>query len=385
MTRKHGIGTRSIHAGEAPDPVFGAHGVPIYQNATFRFGSYEHVQAWRAGGPHYLYARESNPTVRSLELKMADLEGAEDALATATGMAAISTALIHLAAGGHLVASEAVYSVTRDFLEQDLPALGTSVTLVDVSSVDAVAAAITPDTRAIFCESFANPLLEVADVPALAELAARHGIPLVVDNTFLSPALLRPLEIGASIVVHSATKYLSGHGNVLGGVIAGSRETIGPMRRRLTRLGGTMGAFPAWVLVNGMKTLPLRLERHSANAAALATLLEAHPAVTTVHYPGLGTHPHHGIARRLVGDRFGGMIAFELTAGEPAVGQLLDALALPTMAVSLGDAGSLIWPLGDGRVRLSVGLEDWPDLEADFTQALAAITPGDGSSAATCD
>lgn len=373
MTRTYGLGTRSIHAGEAPDPVFGAHGVPIYQNATFKFRSYEQVEAWRAGGPHYLYARESNPTVRSLELKLADLEGAEDAVATASGMAAISVVLIHLTAGGHLVASENMYAITKEFLTQDLPSFGTTVTLADFSDIASVEAAITPETRALFTESFSNPLLKVADLPALGELATRHGIPLVVDNTFLSPALLRPLEFGATIVLHSATKFLSGHGNVLGGVISGSRETIGAIRRQLTRLGGTMGAFSAWVLVNGVKTLPLRIERHSSNAAALAALLADHPAVATVHYPGLPSHPHHATARNLVDDQFGGMLAFELAGGGSAVGPFLDALTLPTIAVSLGDVGSLIWPLSGGELRVSVGLEDLTDLEADFQGALMRL------------
>ncbi|MDP8900891.1 MAG: aminotransferase class I/II-fold pyridoxal phosphate-dependent enzyme [Actinomycetota bacterium] len=347
--------------------------MPIYQNATYGFRSFDQVEAWRAGVPHFLYASESNPTVRTFELKLADLEGAEDAVATATGMAAISTVLICLAAGGHLVASHDVYAGTREFLTQDLPAFGTAVTLVDFADTAAVEAAITPQTRALFCESFSNPLLRVADVPALSALAARHGIPLVVDNTFLSPALLRPLELGATIVVHSATKYLSGHGNVLGGAISGSEATMAAVRRQLTRLGGTMGAFSAWVLVNGMKTLALRVERHSANAAALATVLADHPAVAVVHYPGLPSHPHHATARRLVAGQFGGMLTFALAGGGPAVGPFLDALTLPTIAVSLGDVSTLIWPVGDGMLRLSVGLEDVTDLTADFGDALAGL------------
>jgi cystathionine beta-lyase/cystathionine gamma-synthase len=244
---------------------------------------------------------------------------------------------------------------------------------VDFSDLAAVEAAITPGTRALFTESFSNPLLKAPDLPALGELAARRGVPLVIDNTFLSPALLRPLEFGATVVVHSATKYLSGHGNVLGGVISGARDRIGGMRRHLVRMGGTMGAFSAWVLVNGIKTLPLRVERHSDNAAALARLLADHPSVAVVHYPGLATHPNHAIARSLVGNRFGGMLAFALAGGEPAVKPFLDALTLPTIAVSLGDAGSLIWPLGNGTIRLSVGLEDIADLESDFRNALAAL------------
>lgn len=217
MTRRYGIGTRSIHGGEAPDPSTGAHGIPIYQNATYGFASYERLEAWREGAPHFLYAREGNPTVRCLELKLADLEGAEAAVATASGMAAISATLLHLlAGGGHLVASADLYAVTRTFLTHDLPSFGATVIQVDCTDPAAVEAAITPETRAIFTESFSNPLLRVVDLRTLGELAHRRGIPLIVDNTFLSPALLRPLEHGADLVVHSAIKYLSGHGNVLG-------------------------------------------------------------------------------------------------------------------------------------------------------------------------
>ncbi len=375
MTERLGLGTRSIHAGEAPDPSTGAHGVPIYQNATFAFPSYTSVEAWREGGPHYLYARDGNPTVRCLELKLANLEGTGDAVATATGMAAISATLLHLlAGGGHLVASSDVYATTKELLLGDLPAFGATVDLVDFTDLAAVEAAITPATRVLFCEPFTNPMLKVIDLAALGALAAQRSVPLVVDNTFLSPVLLRPVEHGATIVVHSATKYLSGHGNVLGGVVCGPKPTIADIRARLSRLGGTMGAFPAWLLLNGAKTLPLRVERHSTNAAGLATLLAEHAAVAAVHYPGLPSHPGYEIAQRLVGDRFGGMLAFELAGGEPAVGPFLDALRIPTIAVSLGDASTLIWPLaGTGRLRLSVGLEDLADLKQDFANALDQV------------
>jgi methionine-gamma-lyase len=377
MPPRRGLSTRSIHAGEAPDPSTGAHGVPIYQNATFAFRSFEGLEAWREGAPHFLYARDGNPTVRCLELKLANLEGTEDAVATGTGMAAISGALLHLlAGGGHLVASGDVYAVTKEFLQRDLPAFGDTVTLVDFSDAAAVAAAVTPQTRALFCEPFTNPLLKVADLPAIAALAQERGIPLVVDNTFLSPALFRPAEHGATVVVHSATKYLSGHGNALGGVICGPTAMVREIRGLLSRLGGTMAAFPAWILLHGAKTLPIRVERHSAHALALAELLAAHPAISAVHYPGLAAHPGHAIARRLAGNHFGGMLAFELAGGEAAVRPFLNALELPTIAVSLGDVSTLIWPIaGTGVMRLSVGLEDWSDLEADFTNALARIAP----------
>ena len=205
-------------------------------------------------------------------------------------------------------------------------------------------------------------------------MAADRGIPLVVDNTFLSPALLRPIEHGATIVVHSATKYLSGHGNALGGIVCGPKAMVTEIRGLLSRLGGTMDAFSAWVLLHGVKTMPLRVERHSAHALALAKVLASDPAVAAVHYPGLETDPGHELARQLVGDRFGGVLAFALAGGEAAIGPFLDALQLPTIAVSLGDVSTLIWPLaGSDTLRLSVGLEDFDDLAADFANALAAV------------
>ena len=368
-----GFSTRSIHAGEAPDPSTGAHGVPIYQNATYGFPSFESVDAWHHGSPHFHYARDGNPTTRCLELKLANLEGAESAVATASGMAAISATLLHLlGGGGHLIASQALYSTTSDLLSQDLPLLGATVSLVDCCDLAAVESQIIDQTRAILVETFSNPRLRVADVPALAELARARGIALVVDNTFLSPALLRPIEHGAEIVVHSATKYLSGHGNVLGGVVCGPRARISAIRSMVSRFGGSMSPISAWLLLTGVKTLPLRVERHSTNAAALAALLASHPAVESVHYPGLPDHPQHEIARRLVGDRFGGTLSFSMRGCDDAIRVLLRELKIPIIAVSLGNTATLIWPMiGSNLVRVSVGLEDWADLEADFTAALA--------------
>ncbi len=376
MTPRHGFGTRSVHAGEAPDPTTGAHGVPIYQNTTYAFRSHEELEAMRAGAaPHFVYAPFGNPSVRCLEVKLADPEGAETALATASGMAAISATLLHLIpCGAHLVASDAVFPATQDFLREDLTCHGGAVSLVDFTDPAAVEAAIGPRTRALYLEVFSNPALRVIDLPAVAAIARRHGIPLVVDNTFLSPALLRPLEHGATVVIHSASKYLSGHGHVLGGVICGPRALLAPIGRKLHHLGGALSPFGAWLLLTGIKTLPLRMAQHSANAARLARFLAAHPAVERVNYPGLPGHPGHEVARRLVGDRSGGMLSFTLRGGEAAIGPFLDALELCTIAVSLGDCGTLVWPFaGTGLIRLSAGIEDPDDLEGDLAGALAAV------------
>ena len=375
--RPRAFATRAVHAGEAPDPSTGAHGVPVYQNSTYAFRSYRQTQEAMADRlPHFFYVREGNPTVRTLELKLADLDGAEAAVATASGMAAISAALLHLlAGGGHLVASQDLYFAAREFVCADLPAYGAGSTLVDIGDLAAVRAAITPATRALYAETFANPGMQVADLDALAALAGEHGIPLVVDNTYLSPALLRPIERGAALVVHSTTKYLSGHGHALGGAVCGSRALVGGIAARLARLGGAPSPLQAWLTLTGTKTLPLRVERHAATALRLARFLEAHPAVAAVRYPGLASDPGHAVARRLLGGAgYGGMLAFALAGGEPAFGPFLDSLDLCTIAVSLGEPATLIWPYpAQGLLRLSVGLEDPADLEADLAQALARV------------
>ena len=374
--RVRGLRTRSVHAGEAHDPTTGAHGVPIYQNTTYAFRSYDELEEMRAGRrPHFVYSRNSSPTVRALEVKLADLEGAEAAVAGASGMAVISATLLQLApCGSHVVAADNVYSVAADFLREDLPRHGAAVSFVDIADLAAVEAAIGPETRAIYTEVFSNPALQVADIPALAAIARRHGVALVVDNTFLTPALYRPLEHGADLVLHSATKYLSGHGHVLGGVVSGARGTIAAIAGRLARLGGTLSPFAAWLLLAGIKTLPLRMEAHCANATRLARALADHPAVATVSYPGLPAHPGHEVARRLIGDRCGGMLSFTLRGGQAALRPFLNALELCALAVSLGDCGTLIWPFeGTDLLRLSVGIEDADDLEADLVRALAQV------------
>jgi methionine-gamma-lyase len=380
MIAARGFDTRCIHAGEAPDPTTGAHGVPLYQNVTFAFETNGQVEAMRSGDrPHFTYSPRANPTVRCLEVKLADLEGAESAVALNSGMAAISSALLSVVAGGgHVVASGQIYDLTRSFLLHELPQFGGSATLVDMANPSTIEKAITPQTRAIYAEPFSNPLLTVTDPRALADIARRHGLTLIIDNTFLSPALLRPMEFGADLVIHSATKYLSGHGQVQGGIISGSRSQIDAIRERAMLLGTAMSPFAAWVLLSGIHTLPLRMSRHSENAMGLARLLEGHPAVKAVNYPGLDSHVSHLVASSLVGtgdDRFGGMISFTLRGGAVAVGSLIDSLDVCTIAVSLGDCSTLVWPWNsDNLVRVSTGLEDFRDLEHDMRHALDTIT-----------
>jgi methionine-gamma-lyase len=239
----------------------------------------------------------------------------------------------------------------------------------------AIEAAIEPTTRAIFVEVVANPTMAVCDLPALAALAKQRRVPLVVDNTFLSPALFRPLGAGADLVIHSTTKYLSGHGNALGGAVCGSRALVGPIRRSLVRLGGTMPAFTAWLTLAGIKTLLLRVERQCANAARLARMLCTHAAVAAVHYPGLPDDPGHVVARGMFGADvgFGGMIAFRLRGGREAQAAFFNGLRFCTLAVSLGECGTLVWPFyGSDLIRLSVGIEDAADIEEDLRRGLDA-------------
>jgi methionine-gamma-lyase len=381
MSSLGGFGTRCIHAGEAPDPTTGAHGVPLYQNVTFAFETNGQVEAMRSGErPHFTYSPRGNPTVRCLELKVADLEGTEASVAMSSGMAAVSSVLLTLLAnGGHLVASDQLYDLTSDFLRDDLPALGGSTSFVDLSDTDAIREAVTPQTRAIYVEAFSNPLLRVSDIRVLARIAAENDLVFVVDNTFLSPALLRPVALGADVVLHSATKYLSGNGQVQGGVVSGPRRLIDSIRSRALHLGAAMSPFAAWMLLAGIHTLPLRMERHSENASRLANVLAAHPAVAEVYYPGLSSDPGHTLAASLLGadqHHFGGMIAFTLAAGRDAMGPFLDALELCTIAVSLGDSSTLVWPWPCGNmIRISTGLEDFADLEADIVRALNAVVP----------
>ena len=368
-----GFTTRAVHAGEMPDPATGAHGVPIYQNTTFALGTYDRFQAFWAGEEGvYGYSRDMNPTVRHLEIKMRELEGAEECVALASGMAAISTTMLTLGAGGHVVAAKEIYNTANKLVNEDLPAQGMRFTRVDMTDLAAVEAAIEPDTKFIYTEVVSNPSVIVADIAALANLAHAHGLLLVIDNTFLSPAIFRPIEHGADIVIHSATKYLAGHGEVLGGVVSGRKTHLDAIRTKSLRMGGTLSAFGAWLILTGMRTLSLRVERHTKNALTVARYLAGHAAVKEIRYPGLPSDPGHTTAARLFGeeDGYGGMLSIRLHGGEAAMATFVEELRLVTFATSLGDTASLAWPIYPTDVlRLSIGIEDAEDIIADFEQA----------------
>ena len=310
-TDGQGFATRAIHAGERPDPVTHAHKPPIYATSTFAFDTaaekedaVDRALAWEPGA--YFYSRTGNPTNRALEEKIASLEGAEDCVVSSSGMAAVSATLFaHLGAGDHLIVGDELFVITGVLLEEDFPRRGIEVTAVDMTDLAAIEAAIRPETRALFMETSSNPRLRVADLDAIAEITRRHGLLFIADNTFLGPALLRPVEHGADLVLNAATKYLSGHGDAVSGVVSGRKDLIDPIRKQTDTLGQAASPFASFLVMRGVRTLQLRSRAASANAAIIAAVLEGHEKVEWVRYPGLTSHPDHEVARRLLGDHAG--------------------------------------------------------------------------------
>lgn len=396
MNSNVGLGTKAIHAGNVKDTQYGALTTPIYQTSTFVFDSCEQGGRRFAGEEAgYIYTRLGNPTVSVLENKVAALEGGEACVAAASGMGAISSALWTIAgAGKHIVADGTLYGCTFALLSHGMTRYGVEVSFVDTSDLDAVKAALKENTCAVYLETPANPNLKIADIAAVAELAHAYNpaIKVVCDNTFASPALQNPLALGADVVVHSATKYLNGHGDVIAGFVVGKADFIGEVRmfglKDMT--GAVMDPFAAYLILRGLKTLEIRMERHCANAKAIAEFLDKHPMVEKVYYPGLKDHVGHDIAAKQMKD-FGGMLSFEVKGGRAAGTKLVNSLNLITVAVSLGDAETLIEHpasmthstyseeelaasgIPGGLIRLSAGLENAEDIIADLEQALAQL------------
>ncbi len=387
MNRSQGFSTRAVHAGQEPDPVTGAVMTPIYQTSTY-------VQ--QAVGVHkgYEYARTHNRTREALEANLAALEGARHGVCYASGTSAIAAILHLLEAGDEVVCSENVYGGTYRLFEQVLSRFDLRFVYVDASRTEAIAEALTDATRMLYLETPTNPLLRLTDLRAAAALARAREIPLVVDNTFMTPYFQRPLELGADVVVHSTTKYLNGHSDMVGGVVLTRDDELAARLRFLQNaVGAVPGPFDCWLALRGTKTLALRMAAHEANARELARWLEAQAEgrspVLRVHYPGLPSHPQHELARRQMSG-FGGIISLEMADGEVARG-FLAALRIFALAESLGGVESLAshpaemthatvpaerreaMGLADNLVRLSVGIEDLEDLRADLAQALAAV------------
>ncbi|MDD5474379.1 MAG: PLP-dependent aspartate aminotransferase family protein [Candidatus Methanoperedens sp.] len=387
--KKPGFSTRAIHAGDKEEET-GAVTTPIYQTAPFKFKSAARAASVMAGDEKgYVYSRGLNPTTEVLEEKMADLEGGEAALAQATGMAAISAAVFtEVKAGDHIIADEVIYGSTYD-LFIDLAKFGVDVSFIDTSDVSNVKAAFRPGTKLVFFETPANPTMKLTDIKAVSELAHERNATVMVDNTYMTPYFQKPLSLGADVVLHSATKYLNGHGDTLGGIIVGSSDFIKRARHTAKNIGGAISPFNSWLIIRGMKTLPVRMDRHTENAMAVARFLQGHEKVDKVNYPGLTDFPQYDLARKQMSGA-GGMIAFMLKYADD-VPVFLGTLELCTLAVSLGETGTLIqhpatmthaviprekrikYGIADELVRLSVGLEDVEDIIADLGQALDRV------------
>ena len=390
-----GFATRQIHVGVKSE-TNGALCVPIYQTATFKFDSVEQGGARFAGAEEgYIYTRLGNPTQRMVEEKMASLEGSEDALATASGMGAISSAIWSaLKAGDHVVASDTLYGCTFALLNHGVTEFGVEVDFVDMTDLDVVRKAIRPNTTVVYFETPCNPTLKIIDIEGVARVAheVNADIRVIVDNTFATPYLTRPLEWGADVVVHSATKYLNGHGDVIAGVICGKADFIGRCRMFGVKdmTGSVMSPFNAFLMARGLKTLDIRMDRHCGNAKKVAEYLHQHPAVTKVFYPGFDDFEGHEVAKKQM-SQYGGMISVELKANRDQTAKALNALKLVTIAVSLGDAETLVEHpasmthstytpeelaaagIPEGLVRISIGLENPEDIIADFEQAFAQL------------
>lgn len=387
-----GSSTRSVHSGTYMDPVTGAVGTPIFQTSTFEFSEHTY-DAFEQGHIRDvpIYGRYGSPNQWAVQEKIAALEGAQSAVVFSSGMAAITTTLLALTNhGGHIVSSRDVYGGTYNLLREDMHQLGREVSFVEPTDMDQIRAAIRDNTQVLFFETLTNPLLKAIRLPELGALAREHNLLLVIDNTFLSPHCLRPLDHGAHVVVHSGTKYLNGHSDVTAGVASGSRKYLDRVWNLMLRLGGSLDALPCYLMERGIKTLGLRMRAHDENARRIAAHLAEHPGVRRVHHPSLPDY-EYGWIRDICPDGFGGMVSFEVEGGDEAALKFLDRLVLPVVATSLGGVESLVsLPFNTshsfytvqqrrdvgimpGLVRFSVGVEDAEDLIADLDQALAAL------------
>lgn len=393
MKKKNlGINSRMIHAGEFENPL-GSATVPIYQSSTFIFENADHgARCFSGEDDGYIYTRIGNPTIHALETLVADLEGGAEGIATSSGMAAVNTLYMALLSkGDHMISSAAVYGPSRVVMEQHWSRFGVESTYVNTSDVEAIKAAFKPNTRMLYIETPANPTMEITDLKACAALAHEHGALLVVDNTFSSPYLQRPLELGADAVFHSMTKFLNGHADIVAGMIVAKDKALGKkLRSMMVTMGCNMDPHQAFMVIRGVKTLGIRIERAQQSAMKIAQFLEAHPKVEWVKYPGLESHPQHQLAKEQMFG-FGTMISFGLKGGFEAGKILMNSVELAILAVSLGGVETLIQHpasmthskmnpedrlkagITEGLVRYSVGIEDIDDLIEDLEQGLVKI------------
>jgi len=392
----------AVHAGEGKKDQYGSHTTPIYQTSTFVFKNVDEgakAFAHEEGGASHIYSRLGNPTVEHLERAICELEtyGMKDrdeyvGMAFGSGMAAITTGIISFAKGKHIIAQDALYGCTSQFLKEETEMLGMSTSFVDMTDLFLLEMELkkNEDTALIYLESIANPTMKVSDIEAISKLAHKHRAIVMVDNTFATPYHLQPLKLGADIIVHSTTKYMGGHGTIIGGAMVAKKELLNDSGTYLFRknLGGISGPMDAWITLNGVKTLALRMKQHSYNAMKVAEFLESHPMVETVWYPGLKSHEQNELAEEIMENGFGGVISFELRNGLEAGKSLMNHVKLCTLAVSLGTVDTLIQHpasmthsvmddqlrcdagITDGLVRLAVGIESADDIISDLEQAL---------------
>ncbi len=387
-----GSATSSVHAGELRQQEANAITTPIYQTSTFWFRNSKEVTDFQEGkSKREEYGRYGNPTWRSVERKLSALEGGEETVLFASGMcAATTTFMALLPEGSHLIVTSDCYRRTRQFIQQFLSRMAVETTVIAPSNLDAFKAAIRPNTKIFFAESPTNPYLRVVDVPAFTEVAHASGVTVIIDSTFATPVNHRALADGADLVLHSATKYLGGHNDLLAGTVTGPRELVEPVRSALGVLGGIIDSHAAWLLLRGIKTLDIRMERHNANGLALATFLEGHPKIRKVWYPGLSSHPDYAIAQRIMNGA-GGVVTFEIETELEGAMRFIDATTIPYQAPSLGGVESLIelpvtmsfWDvpkpkrlelgITDSLVRYACGIENADDIIADVDQALGKV------------
>ena len=391
MAKEYELATKGVRAGQARTE-FQEHSEALFLTSSFVFKNAKQAAARFAGEDEgMVYTRYTNPTVAMFQDRLAALEGAESCVGTASGMAAIlATAMVHLRSGDHVVCSNAVFGATIQLFNAILSRFGVETTYVSPTKVEEWQRAIRPNTKLFFLETPSNPLTEISDIPALARVAKKAGALLAVDNVFCTPALQRPLELGADLVIHSATKYLDGQGRVIAGAVAGSKALVGdPMTVFLRTAGPTLSPFNAWVVLKGLETLELRMLAQSAAALELARWLESHPKVTRVHYPGLESHPQHQLAKRQQ-RASGSVVSFEVEGGRAAAWRVIDSTRLVSVTANLGDVKTtIIHPastthgrispearaaagITEGLIRVAVGLEALTDLKGDLSRGLEA-------------
>jgi methionine-gamma-lyase len=390
MRKYKGMSTAAVHSGETKDEQFGSVNVPIFQTSTFYFPT-EDPRTWEGQVPDgsYIYTRYGNPTIRAAEDKIAYLEGADKGLIFSSGMAAISATLMTLLGDrDQLVSVEDVYGGTFNLMKNEFSRLGVQIKFVDSTKTSEIIAAITDKTKVVYLESPTNPMLKLVDIPAVAKAAHDKGATVVIDNTFATPVNQNPISMGVDVVIHSCTKYLNGHSDLIAGAVVGKSAMIDSIWKKRVVFGGSLDPIGAYLLIRGMKTLVIRMARHNENGKAIAEYLEDHRKVERVYYPGLASHPQHELASRLLRG-FGGMVSFEVAGGRDAAENVLRSLSLIKKATSLGGVDSLAsMPLNsshaalspsdrtrlgikDSLIRLSIGIEDVEDLKEDIDQALS--------------